>query len=53
MTDQEHDVEDLIAALRDDLPSRDDERRVRARLVTAGVMGGFDPRIFRDSLRNS
>src|SRR5690606_36195834 len=40
MTDQEHDVEDLIAALRDDLPSRDDERRVRARLATAGVIVG-------------
>ncbi|HEU5073904.1 MAG TPA: hypothetical protein VFU02_07020, partial [Polyangiaceae bacterium] len=40
MTDQEHDVEDLIAALRDDLPSREDERRARARLATAGVVVG-------------
>ena len=40
MTDQDHDVEDLIAALRDDLPSRDDERRVRGRLAAAGVVVG-------------
>lgn len=40
MTDQEHDVEDLIAALRDDLPSRDDERRVCTRLATAGIVVG-------------
>lgn len=39
-TDRQDDVEDLIAALRDDLPSRDDERRIHARLLAGGMAVG-------------
>src|SRR6187399_478158 len=39
-TDRHNDVEDLITALRDDLPSRDDERRIHARLVAGGLAVG-------------
>jgi hypothetical protein len=40
MTDHDGDMDGLIAALREDLPGPDDERRVRARLTAAGVALG-------------
>jgi hypothetical protein len=40
MTSPHSEIDALIDALRSDLPSEDHERRVRARLVSAGVLAG-------------
>lgn len=40
MTHRPGDVDDLLAALREDLPDLEDERRVRARLTAAGLAVG-------------